>query len=230
MIDVVLITTGRRPELLTQTLKSLRNNARAEHNLILVWDSTPYEKDWSLWREGTTLIVNPGPQGASASRNIGASSIPKYRRHKYVMFIDDDVYLCPGWDKDMERAAKALQGAVFSGHAHPFNLSLGDYWDGQIHLKTAGVLSTLHLFMPWEIWDDVGYFIEPGGPGGSEDVEWCSRATNKGYGLAVIEPMNVLHCGLTNSTGKQIVGYDLMMEQNKKLVRSHRLEGRVEYG
>lgn len=236
-MDIVLITTGKRPELLTQTMKSLKDNALHEYSLTMVWDGSPYIRDWSLWGDGATpssFVVNPTPQGASASRNIGASSIPKYRRQEHVMFIDDDTYLLPGWDDHLERAAKALDGqAVLSGHAHPFNQSLGEYrLPGHIQtviLQAAGVLSTVHLLMPWTIWDTVGYFVEPGGPGGSEDVEWCARATKLGYGLAVTDPMCVVHCGLTSSSGQKIVGYDLMMEMNKGLNQTY-AAGRIVYG
>jgi len=203
--------------MLRQTTESMTANASHPHSLTMVWDG---EHKGEVPRS-TTVIINPTPQGASASRNIGASSIPKYRRHRYVMFIDDDTYSFPNWDLRLEMSAEALQGAVFSGHAHPFNKSLGQYWDGHCLLQTAGVLSTVHFFMPWEIWDDVGYFVEPGGPGGSEDVEWCARATKKGYGLAVTDPMCILHCGLTSSGGKKIVGYDLMVDMNKKLNKTY---------
>lgn len=223
MIDIVLITTGKRPEMLQQTIDSMIDNSAQRHSLTMVWDG---ERKGQA-PGGTTVIINQDPQGASASRNIGASSIPKYRRHEYVMFIDDDVYMLPEWDTLLLQSA--LHGTVLSGHAHPFNHSLGEFCTEQIRLQTAGVLSTVHLIMPWDIWDDVGFFVEPGGPGGSEDVEWCARATKKGYGLAVTDPMCVLHCGLTSSHGKQIVGYDLMMEMNDKLVKFYQLEGKVVY-
>jgi len=232
MIDIVLITTGKRPEMLEQTLKSLQINAVHEHSLTLVWDGHPHESDlaradnWNLWRNGTFLIVTPEPQGASASRNIGASSIPKYRQHEYVMFVDDDVYMLPGWDARLKTALEASShGAALSGHAHPFNRSLGEYRLPRhiqtVILQAAGVLSTVHLIMPWGTWDAVGYFVEPGGPGGSEDVEWCARATEQGFGLAVTDPMCVIHCGLTSSGGEQIVGHDLMVEMNEDLNKTY---------
>jgi len=226
VINIILITTGERPGLLEQTLSSMYNNASNTHSLTIVWDNVS-----GLWNAGparhgpATVIVNPNPQGASASRNIGASSIPEYRRHGYVMFVDDDVYMLPGWDEKLIRAEKRLDqgnaGVVLSGHAHPFNHSLGLYSLDNCDVQAAGVLSTVHLFMPWDIWDTVGFFIEPGGPGGSEDVEWCARATKLDYGLAVTDPMCVIHCGLTSSHGKQIVGYALMMKMNRELNKTY---------
>jgi GT2 family glycosyltransferase len=226
-MNVVLITTASRPEFLKQSLASLKANAAnwSRHHLTVVvdnpanWGLAPVLRDF-------TCIVNPSSQGASAARNIGASSIPKYRRQSHIMFIDDDVYMLPDWDTRLEATMEHLQDAVVSGHAHPYNQPLGSYDNGDgVKVSAAGVLSTVHMAMPWSIWDDVGFFVEPGGPGGSEDVEWCKRAVDKGYGLAVTSPMSVMHCGLTSSSGKQIVGYDLMMGMNSRLAEEYGLMG-----
>jgi hypothetical protein len=183
------------------------------HTLTLVIDGDIYRPVIGA----DTTIVNVTSQGASAARNIGASSIPKYRRQDRVMFVDDDIYAMPGWDSRLFSS----QDLVVSGHAHPYNVPLAEYRLPTIGtIQAAGVLSTVHMTMMWEIWDDVGFFVEPGGAGGSEDVEWCKRAVNKGYGLAVTEPQCIMHTGLTSSVGDPIVGYDLMVAQNEKL-REH---------
>jgi GT2 family glycosyltransferase len=83
------------------------------------------------------------------------------------------------------------------------------------------------MLMPWSLWDDVGYFTEPGGPGGSEDYDYCMRAKAKGYGFAVTEPQCVIHCGLTSSSGNRIVGYSEMCTHNEQLIRQYGLEGNV---
>lgn len=231
MIDVVCITTATRNQMLEQTLNSLWQNAQNANDirLALVHDGckhVPFESDGTS--PNVTFIVNGGSQGASASRNIGAGSIPKYRRQKYVMFTDDDVYFCPGWDKALMELSKALPARLCSGHGHPFNQAK-IYEHQNWHLRYAEPLlcSTVNFFMPWEMWDDVGYFREPGGSGGSEDYDWCMRAKAKGYGFAVTEPQCVIHCGLTSSDGKQIVGYNEMVAQNERLIELHGLQGKV---
>ncbi len=87
------------------------------------------------------------------------------------------------------------------------------------------VISTVNMLMPWSLWDDVGFFTEPGGAGGSEDYDFCMRAKATGYGFAVTEPQVILHTGLTSTTGKQIVGYDEMTKQNERLIKQHGLKG-----
>ena len=206
-MNIVMITTLMRTKLLEQSLKSMFEGAVEPNQLHLTlvcdsgvrFDSVRYD----------TLIVNQFSIGASASRNIGASSIPKYKRQKHVCFLDDDVYMCPGWDKKIEAALDWLHKCAISGHAHPFNQSSNKYQNGKVGVESAGVLSTVNIACSWEMWDDVGYFIEPGGPGGSEDVEWCKRAVDKGYGLAVTDPQCIIHTGLASSSGKDIIGRDL---------------------
>ena len=104
MIDIVMITAGTRFELLAQSMDSLKKNGTIPiESLVLVsdgWQPKPHEMEF-IRDHTTTFITNFHHYGASAARNFGASSIPKYRRHPYLMFCDDDIYACPGWDKPL---------------------------------------------------------------------------------------------------------------------------------
>jgi hypothetical protein len=222
-MNIVMITTGMRGELANQSIRSLIDNAAegfTKHTLTVVVDNNREHYGESCAHlKYTTLIFNWRPQGASRSRNVGASSIPKYRRHSHVMFIDDDVYMMPRWDKRLREANRdSIRLMVLSGHAHPYNHTI--LRDAVTYVETT-VISTVHMVMPWSLWDDVGFFVEPGGPGGSEDVDYCKRARDMGYALAVTKPHCVMHCGLTSSSGKQIVGYSEMVAQNERLMRMH---------
>jgi glycosyltransferase involved in cell wall biosynthesis len=225
-MNIVMITTGMRVELANQSLRSLIRNAVGAimYTLTIVIDNNycdDFIQDLRVDFQNLTVssIFNWHPQGASRSRNIGASSIPKYRRQSHVMFIDDDVYMMPGWDKRLREANRdSIRLMVLSGHAHPYNHTI--LRDAVTYVETT-VISTVHMVMPWPLWDDVGFFVEPGGPGGSEDVDYCRRARDMGYALAVTKPHCVMHCGLTSSSGKQIVGYSEMVAQNERLMRMH---------
>jgi hypothetical protein len=227
----VIITTGTRPAFFLQTIQSLIKNAvdPKAHHLTYVYDLPIGYDECQIFHGDTTIQLEA--QGASAARNTGVGSIPNYRRRKHVMFLDDDVYMCPGWDRMLGAIMDCLPYTAVSGHAHPFNREEpGSYQvtGSQFRFKATSVLSTVNIAMPWSVWDKVGYFTEPGGPGGSEDVDWCKRATDKGYGLAVTDPQCVIHCGLTSSSGKQIVGYDLMTKQNGELIGLYGLAGKVQ--
>ncbi len=239
-MNIVVISSMRRSELLEQTLHSLSVNATKPHHITIVVDGFGHDSDMgvdcyqldNVLMLVDSLIVNRKVQGASASRNIGASSIPTYRRQKYVMFSDDDCYYVKGWDEKIEAALEAFQStAVVSGHAHPFNHPIGKYQSSKsgIVVDASLVLSTVNIAMPWVIWDKVGWWIEPGGPGGSEDVEWCKRAVDKNIGLAVTVPQCVIHTGLTSSRGEPIVGADMVRERNRELEIVHGVVGKVRY-
>src|SRR3990167_4417295 len=100
-MNIVLITAGRRWEILKQSITSMVNNSVdwPKHELIVsvdCWTPTMEQLEW-ITRYCARFIINR-QLGASAARNIGASSVPKYRRQEYVCFFDDDVYCVPGWD------------------------------------------------------------------------------------------------------------------------------------
>jgi GT2 family glycosyltransferase len=122
---------------------------------------------------------------------------------------------------------------IISGYSHPYNQCQDAYFQPAgsplIHYCIPLVISSVAMMMPWALWDDVGYFTEPGGPGGSEDYDYCMRAKAKGYGFAVTEPQCVLHTGVTSSSGKPIVGADLVRENNARLEKIHGVEGKVRY-
>ena len=207
-MDIVMISSGKRPELLQQSLDTFVAHSVQKHNFVFVADGwmPPYQI------AGSTVISAP-KVGASAARNIGASSIPKYRRQNILTFLDDDVYLCPGWDEKVLDLMLYTKGVV-SGHAHPFNQPVSMFKSYSI----TNVLSTVHISMPWSVWDEVGFFSEPGGKGGSEDVDWCKRCTRDA--LYVTAPQCVIHCGISG-----IVGEDLMKGQNEFLVNHYKLKG-----
>ena len=233
MIDIVMITAGTRFALLTQSLASLKKYSISTiEQLILVSDGwMPKPDELHFIRDHvTTFIVNVTHPGASAARNCGANLIPSYRRSPYLMFCDDDVYACPGWDQQLLKTCTLLPNYVLSGHAHPYNHPLDTYrnYDDR-RIQATAVLSTVQLFMCWKIWDQIGYFALPGGPGGSEDVDWSKRATAAGYGLAVTDPMCIVHTGLTGSSGTPLIGQHLVIERNREIEKHYHIEGVIQY-
>ena len=221
-MNIIIASTYSRPLLFEQTINSLIRNASdwKRHHLTIVFNGVDEDKEFPRYHNVT---IEAGSVGASWARNIGASSIPKYRRQEYVCFFDDDVYCCPGWD-----AFNFKPDAVWSCHAHPFNHPY-QVIDSSVPAEQTSVISTVHMIIPWAIWDAVGPFAEPGGPGGSEDVDWCKRAVAQGVTLGVTTPQSVLHTGVTSSSGKPIVGADLVMERNRELEKLYNIEGKVIY-
>jgi GT2 family glycosyltransferase len=224
-----------------QSVSSLLNNAadRKAHHLTVVYDLQDEYDETPPMYETVSIVLTKN--GASRARNIGAGSIPRYLRQEHVLFLDDDVYMCQNWDERLMHLARWAPNAIISGYSHPFNHcepKIGHNIterDDEGNMKTLFevrygeplVISSVAMMMPWSIFDEVGPWDEPGGPGASEDFALCMRAKDKGYGFAVTDPQTVLHCGLMSSKGEQIVGYKELCEQNDKLLDFWNIRGRV---
>lgn len=248
-MNIIVITTATRTDLLTQTLESAANNAEhwEQHHLTLVIDGHDHwlkGKPVSRELPGHVLINTAESVGASRARNIGAGSIPRYRRQEHVLFLDDDVYMVPNWDKRLSDLARWTGNRILSGYSHPFNqcehktatVSTSrrvEHPTGivesteQINYDEPLVISSVSMMMPWDIFDAVGPWDEPGGPGGSEDYALCMRAKDRRHGFAVTDPHCVLHTGLMSSSGSAIVGYKELCEQNDKLLDFYNIRGQV---
>jgi GT2 family glycosyltransferase len=236
MIDIIVISNLSRPELFQQTMDSIDQNTdyKKQHSLTVVIDDPPafpyVNKDPERESLGGKIIINSPRVGASRARNIGASSIPKYRRNKYVMFFDDDIYALPHWDTKLIELIECKNG-IISGYGHPYNVAAPEFcYVHKLNYGTPLVISTCAMMMPWHIWDETGFFVEPGGTNGSEDHNFCMRAKDKGYGVfAVSEPHSIIHTGLGSTYGGKIVGFDELSAQNAKLERHYGIAGKVKY-
>lgn len=232
-MNIVIISSYQRPHLFEQTMDSLRNAANPkDHEITVVYDysAAALRLDSFPRYPGVNSIILDPPRGASAARNIGAWSIPKHRRQKHVLFLDDDAYMVKGWDWRLSELADGNRRAICSGYSHPFNPCEFSH-DEHGHWRGVPlVISSVAMMMPWFIFDEVGPWDEPGGPGGSEDYAFCVRARERGYGFAVSEPQCVIHTGMRSSDGKPIVGYTHLLAQNQQLLELHGLKGQVIFG
>lgn len=243
-MNIVMITTYRRPLLFQQTVASLLNNAadRKSHHLTVVFDLQDEHDETPPMYNDVSIVLTK--YGASRARNIGAGSIPRYRRQEHVLFLDDDVYLCDKWDERLNSLANWAPNAIISGYSHPFNHCEPKIGHNIIERDSEGsvkimeevrygeplVISSVAMMMPWSVFDYVGPWDEPGGPGGSEDFALCMRARDKfGYRFAVTDPQCVIHTGLMSSGDTAIAGYKELCEQNDKLLDFWNIRGRVTF-
>jgi hypothetical protein len=226
-VNIVCITGGTRPTLLHQTLDSMMNNAENwnAHTLTVVFDGLP-EEGFKHVAVGT-LIYNRYRLSASACRNIGAGSVPKYRRQQWLMFCDDDVWFAPKWDVILMDLTKLYPRHIISAYGHPFNIE--DARPGVVCAKFPIVISSVCPLMSWGAFDEIGWWIEPGGPGSSEDVHYCARAAKLRYGFVITNPHRAIHTGLTSFYGGKIVGYEHLVAQNKRLEALYGVTGKVVY-
>ena len=230
-MNVILISSLKRQDLLRQSLKSLEANSSswfAGHHLTIVLDGMVNAVTTDYWNNevsANTVIQCAISHGASAARNIGAASIRKHTRQRHVMFLDDDVWMAPGWDDRLGTLLNYQRTSICSPYGHPFNQE--EEIPGITYARFPLVISSVAMAMSWEAFDRFGPWDEPGGPGASEDYALCMRAKAADYGFASTYPHACLHTGLTNSKGEPIVGADLEREQNEKLLEFYGMQGKV---
>ena len=112
-MNIIVTSNSKRPQLLQQTLESLDENSTLEHTITLVLDKH-FGLVLPIYSVVATITLH-NSVGASACRNVGASSIPKYSRSEYVLFSDDDCFYTAGWDHKLVNVLKA-NGEI--GRAH----------------------------------------------------------------------------------------------------------------
>jgi GT2 family glycosyltransferase len=97
----IIIATKDRPEILGETLRSIRRQTRPAAHIYL---SVSSPKDAPAGTSATGITVLVGPPGGSAQRNTAIRKVPLNAR--YIAFFDDDIELHPTY---LENAVSFLE-------------------------------------------------------------------------------------------------------------------------
>ena len=226
MTNIILITSGSRPRLLAQTLRTLYVNTPADqYTLTMVTDGHmefPFDQDWG---ERISVIgMRPPCNIVGRLKNLGAYwSEKQFGRGEWICFIDDDVAFFPGWLGQMTAATNVCQ--MIGGNRHPYHgvneeitwgsIPGGTFRPGQeIEVTTQTIQITDAVagychFMRWETWDRFGpYDAHAKGTGQSEDFAICREIVDAGGKVGYIHPPVMAHCGVTDSLGRPAIGME----------------------
>lgn len=143
---------------------------------------------------GRARLVTSHTRGAGPTRNCGvaAASAP------LLAFIDSDCVPEPQW---LAAGTAALAGHDFAGGPvnvivrHDGPLSPAEAYEmvfafnNEAYIRRKGFTGSGNLFVPRRIFDDVGLFKV----GVSEDLDWCHRASAKGYSLGYAPQAVIAH-------------------------------------
>lgn len=166
-MDIIVISRDR-PELLEQTIRSMRENAAdwSKHRLVVVFDGTQVEMDrmhpfnpregqsWPMRGQdlGHTVIQTGEQLGVGGAKNFGAAWLSRGKASSdLLMFSDGDMYYLPGWDTALEKAINGppsdYQVWQVGGWRHPFH-ALGDkfYTAGTFNTKTKAARTQVQLY------------------------------------------------------------------------------------
>lgn len=236
MVNIVMLVKNRK-ELTEQTLKSLTSNTDpSAYNLTIVDDGSDRwtgdaidgfaRAKWAVDNIAYLRIVkSKGIVGLV--RNIGADFAQRYwGRGDWLLFLDNDVYLHPGWLEKMLIAASQKNFKILGGCQHPFHQPRRDegvvialekvevndpvYWGAQaIAIHSVDAVAGYSMLMSWETWDKYGPFDQHAkGVGQSEDFAICQKVIKDGYRVGYVSPPVLTVTGLTNTLGEKVPGWE----------------------
>lgn len=232
----VTMLAHNRPLLTAQAIKSLRANTSAkDYRLTVLYDRC---MDDAGMQETMELLdtserwINDKPLGTGGLRNIVincadvADYLPCIRPSpQYIYISDNDVCFLPEWLDTLIEAydwARATHGVIALGaYNHPYNgpFNLWPFFSNTlnrvIRIGEVHALSTQSWLWRGEDWDRFGPFIETpvGAVCQGDDVNMGERIKAAGGKLAALYPPMIANCGVTNSFGERIPGYDEVMRE-----------------
>jgi hypothetical protein len=210
-----------RPRLLRQTLDSLGD---LDGMTIDIYGDAPLFEvrqivhEFMRGKEGS-LSLSPVSKGTGTARNR-VIQYASYHRGDYLYLSDDDVFfLRPDWLSILIRSYEAAWEAgfkVIGGYNHPYHLPIATIpAAGGNVVNEVYTLALQSMLMKWEVWDKYGPFCQtpPGKVCQSEDVDFTTKIRADGGRIGVIAPPLIVNCGITNSIGDKIPGWELVQAQ-----------------
>ncbi len=91
-------------------MRSLRLNSRAPHQIVLhVSDGSDGTRAWA---EAEELDYSHSVDNVGVCHGVNAAS--RLARTDHVLYMNDDMYACPGWDAPLLAAVEATGHRLFS--------------------------------------------------------------------------------------------------------------------
>lgn len=144
-----------------------------------------------------------------------------------MLFAMECPYLPGGPDAVRQTGQRFVLYAVIGGCRHPFHIPSEPSFiintlkagvlkaGGEIPLEeicrieTVDAVAGYSMLMRWGTWDAYGPFdAHAKGVGQSEDWALCQKAVKAGYKVGYIHPPVLVMCGLTNTAGEKVPGWE----------------------
>jgi GT2 family glycosyltransferase len=217
MVNIVMIAKNR-PRLTQQALGSLLSQTPVEsYNLTLVDDNSDvFPLGLSDYDNCVKVTLSRSKGIVGLVRNIGADVAERYwGRGDWLLFLDNDTYLHPGWLERMTHAATHPEFKILGGCRHPFHQPRPAE-QGYVHqapvrftIDSTDAVAGYSMLMSWDTWDKYGPFDQHAvGLGQSEDFAICRKVVDAGYKVGYVSPPVLTVCGLTNTLGEKVPGYE----------------------
>lgn len=105
----ILLPTWNNLEFLKLCVDSIRKNSTVPLQIIVhVNDGSDGSLDW-VRQQGLDYTHSPTNIGICHAVNLAAT----LARHDYIVYLNDDMYCCPGWDRRLQECISALDTDLF---------------------------------------------------------------------------------------------------------------------
>lgn len=105
----ILLPTWNNLELLKLCVHSIRNNSRFEHQIVVhINDGSDGTLDWVREQQ---IDHTYSPQNIGICLAVNEAAM--LARHDYILYLNDDMYCCPGWDTALVNKLNTLNTELF---------------------------------------------------------------------------------------------------------------------
>ena len=181
---------------LTRCLAALAPQLGADVEVVVVDNGSSQSLDPARMALPGVRIVHEATKGAAPARNRGVAET----KAEVLVFLDSDCLPAPDWLAAARATAARPDGDLFGGRIDVFDETPGPRsgaeafeavfaFDWQGYIERKGFTVTANMVTRRTVFTDVGPFIN----GVSEDLDWCRRATAKGYRLKAAPDLRVGH-------------------------------------
>lgn len=197
----ILVPTWNNLPYLRLCVESIRRHSAFPHQLVIhVSDGSDGTLDW-VRSEGIEHTWSPHNAGVSLALNTAAS----LARTGFIVYMNDDMYACPGWDLELLRAAEELgnrpfllSGTVIEREAYgPHAIAPHDFGDAPERFRETELLAALPRLsrgdwsgaswppslVPRKLWEQVGGYSVEYWPGRCSDQDFAMKLWRIGVRL-----------------------------------------------
>ena len=219
----ILIPTWNNLPYLRLCIESIRKNSRFKHQIIVhVNEGTDGTLQWLAEQADIEYTYTPQNAGICYALNIGRTQVMT----EYIVYMNDDMYVCPGWDEEFDREIKAIDHNLFFFSAtsieplassncvieKDFGSEISSFQEKELLEHFLDTVKADWQGATWppnivhrNTWDMVGGYSTEFSPGMYSDPDFSMKLWHAGIRLFKgIGKSRVYHFG-SKSTGRHVV-------------------------
>ena len=190
----ILIPTINNLEYLKICIKSIKKNSKFDHEILVHTNNSNDGSSFFLKDEKIKEICNNENKGLCTALN----ELAKEAKHDYLLFLHDDMYICPGWDEILVNEINSynhnnfyLSGVMIERTNGHINFNYGDNYKNFDETKLLNTFNSFILddiqgsdknpsLVHRDLWNKVNGMSEEFNPGDASDPDFILKLWNSG--------------------------------------------------